>query len=84
MYDSISACRISEVSPGANHFRIQTRLGGERVRAMLDSGATGLFINRRYAERLRIPTQRLRQELPLYNIDGSDNRAGTITHFAKL
>lgn len=84
MYDSVSACRISEISPGANHFRIQTQLNGSRVRAMLDSGATGLFINKRYADRLHIPVQRLQQQLPLYNIDGSDNRAGTITHFARL
>ena len=51
---------------------------------MLDSGATGLFINKRYIERLHIPMTRLTQQLPLYNIDGSNNAAGTITDFARL
>lgn len=82
IYDSVSTCCISEISPGANHFHIQTQLNDDCVRAMLDSGATSLFINKRYTEKLRLLIQRLRQQLLLYNIDGSDNRAGTITHFA--
>ena len=82
MYDSIGSCRISELSPGAKHFRVGIQLGSDHTRAMLDSGATGLFINKRYVERLHIPTTRLTQQLPLYNIDGSNNAAGTITDFA--
>lgn len=84
IYDSVSACRISEIVPGANHFRIQIQINEERVRAMLNSGATGLFISRRYAERARLPLQRLQQDLPLHNIDGSNNKAGIITHFTRL
>lgn len=51
---------------------------------MLDSGATGLFIGKHYAERAKLLLQRLPQELPLHNINGSDNRAGIITHFTRL
>lgn len=51
---------------------------------MLDSGATGLFVSKRYAEHAKLPLQRLRQVLPLHNIDGSDNKADVITHFAQL
>lgn len=47
---------------------------------MLDSGATGLFISKRYAERAKLPLQHLQQDLPLYNIEGSNNKAGVITH----
>lgn len=81
IYNSVSACRISEIAPSANHFRIQTQINGETVRAMLDSGATGLFISKRYAEHAKIPLRRLQQNLPLHNIDGSSNKAGVITHF---
>lgn len=51
---------------------------------MLDSGATGLFISKRHAERAKLPLKRLQQVLPLHNIDGSDNKAGAITHFTRL
>lgn len=51
---------------------------------MLDSGATGLFINQHYISRKGIPTYQLTRELPLYNIDGTKNRAGTISQFARL
>ena len=84
MYDSISACCISEVCPGDHHFRVQSCIKGDRVRAMLNSGATGLFINKRYADQVRLPTYPLRSPLPVHNIDGTDNRAGTITHYARV
>lgn len=51
---------------------------------MLDSGATGLFISKRYAERAKLLLQHLQQNLLLHNIDGSNNKAGVITHFTQL
>lgn len=84
IYDSVSACRISEVAPGANYFRIQIQINRERVRAMLDSGATRLFVSKCYAEHAKLSLQRLQQDLPLHNIDSSDNKAGIITHFTRL
>lgn len=51
---------------------------------MLNSGATGLFVSKRYAERTKLPLQRLQQVLPLHNIDRSNNKAGVITHFTRL
>lgn len=59
IYGSVSVCRISEIAPGANHFRIQTQINGEQVWAMLNSGATGLFISKRYAECAKLPLRRL-------------------------
>lgn len=55
IYNSVSACRISEIALGTNHFKIQIRINEERVRAMLDSGATRLFVSKRYAERAKLP-----------------------------
>ena len=41
--------------------------------AMVDSGATGDFI-----ERAKLPTRRLSAPVPVYNVDGSLNEAGSI------
>lgn len=49
---------------------------------MLDSGATELFVSKRYVERAKLSLQRLRQDLLLHNINGSNNKAGVIMHFA--
>ena len=48
---------------------------------MLDSGATGLFVNRKYAAKRNLQMFPLYDQLPLYNINGTPNKAGTITHF---
>ena len=50
---------------------------------MLDSQATGLFINCKYAAQCNLLTFSLNDQLPLYNIDGTPNKAGTITHFCQ-
>lgn len=51
---------------------------------MLDSGATELFVSKRYTECAKLLLQHLQQDLPLHNIDRSDNKAGVIMHFTQL
>jgi len=51
---------------------------------MVDCGATALFINRKFVERYKIRMHSLHSEIPLYNIDGSKNQAGEISHVACL
>lgn len=51
---------------------------------MVDSGATALFIDHSFVTLHRINTFPLRQSIRLLNIDGSDNSAGQLTHFARL
>ena len=51
---------------------------------MIDSGATGLFLDQRFVEKHRVTLARLRRPLAIYNIDGTPNEAGSITHFARL
>lgn len=52
--------------------------------ALLDSGATEIFIDPRTVERLRLPIQKLHQPRIIYNIDGTPNQAGSITHRCQL
>ena len=51
---------------------------------MIDSGATALFIHDRFVRQNNILRQPLNREITLYNIDGTKNTAGTITHFVRL
>jgi predicted aspartyl protease len=51
---------------------------------MIDSGATTLFVNRRFVQRHHIICSLLPSTIALYNIDGSKNKAGSLTHFACL
>jgi hypothetical protein len=46
--------------------------------AMVDSGATSIFISHKYVARHRMLKELLTRKIVLYNIDGSQNKAGTI------
>ena len=51
---------------------------------MIDSGATAMFINRRFIKQFDILTRPLERTISLHNIDGSQNKAGSLTHSARL
>jgi hypothetical protein len=51
---------------------------------MVDCGATALFISERFVKKHKIRTHLLNYEIPLYNIDGSKNRAGKISQSVHL
>ena len=88
MYDSVSSCVIPELNPSSSHFHVSVILKGRhrsvRTAAMIDSGATALFISRRFIHKHNVFLHTLPREIPLYNIDGSKNTAGSITHFVRL
>ena len=48
-------------------------------KALLDSGATGLFIDKSFVEKERLNTRKLSNPIPVTNVDGSPNEAGPIT-----
>ena len=51
---------------------------------MIDSGATALFLDYSFVNQHKISLSPLKQPIDLFNIDGSPNLAGRITHFARL
>ena len=51
---------------------------------MIDSGATALFIHHDYCKRKNISTVPLKKPIRLFNIDGTPNESGSITHSAEL
>jgi len=53
---------------------------GVSVKALLDSGATGLFMSKRLAERQGFKLEKLNKPIKVRNVDGSDNKGRLITH----
>lgn len=54
------------------------------VRALIDTGAGGKFIDTKYATLRNIPLLPLNVPIPVYNIDKTPNKEGTITHYVDL
>jgi len=53
---------------------------GVAVRALLDSGATGLFMNMTFAKEKGFKMEKLKKPLLVRNVDGMVNAGGAITH----
>ena len=65
---------------------IQNRNGSLNVdeTALADTGASGLFIDERYANYMNLKKLILDEPLEVYNVDGTLNRKGTITHYTRI
>jgi hypothetical protein len=50
-----------------------------RTQALIDSGATGCFIDIEWAKLNNIPMRPLTNLIPVYNVDGTANDTGMIT-----
>jgi len=53
---------------------------GVIIKALLNSGATGMFMDRQMAARHGFKLQKLERPLVVRNIDGTNNSGGAITH----
>ena len=84
----ISSVIIPKTKDKKSHFHVNCYLRGchrtVKVAAMVDSGATSLFLDQKYADRHKMWQIPLEHPIILYNIDGSLNKAGSITHKVKL
>jgi len=54
------------------------------VSSFMDSGATGEYIDCHYAKSNRLHTRKLSEPIPVYNVDGTLNEAGSITEVVDL
>jgi len=52
--------------------------------ALLDSGATENFMNLTYTKWLKLPFKRLAHERPLFNVDGTTNKTGSLKYYVDL
>jgi len=53
---------------------------GITVKVLLDSGATGMFMNKRMAARHGFKLQKLDRPIMVRNMDGTNNSGGAITY----
>ena len=53
---------------------------GVAVDVLLDSGATGLFMNKEFVEKNGFKMEKLERPVKVMNIDGTHNKGGDITH----
>jgi hypothetical protein len=54
------------------------------VVTLVDSGATENFLNLTYAKWLRLPIKTLKTPRKLYNVNGTENKAGELRHYMDL
>ena len=53
---------------------------GITVKALLDSGVTGMFMDRKIAAKYGIRLQKLERPVVVRNVDGMNNSIGAIMH----
>ena len=79
---------IPETCSSKSHFHISCYLEGRncttKAAAMVDSGATSLFIDQKFTSQHRMLKEPLEHPIRLFNIDRSLNEAGSITHKVRL
>jgi hypothetical protein len=75
---------VVAATPSANSLNIKVEIvttdtqETKSVKALLDCGADGLFIDRDYVRKNQLTTRTLTRPIPVYNVDGTANEAGSI------
>jgi len=60
------------------HLKTTDTMEEASTEAMVDTGATGDFVDQDFVNQAKLPTQKLSQPIPVYNVDGTLNEAGSI------
>jgi len=60
------------------HLKTTDTMEETSTEAMVDTGATGDFIDQDFIAQVKLPTCKLSQPIPVYNVDGTLNKAGSI------
>src|SRR5260221_12439114 len=73
---------LSKISPRSLNIQVEltslTSLTSISMSMLLDSGATGMFINRSFMQKHQLETTPLPQPIFICNIDGSPNENGSV------
>jgi len=81
---------IDAAEPGSNLLYLRIEIESmetqrkQGIRALVDCGATGLFIDREYVKSNQLPTKKLSRPIPIFNVDGTANEAGSISEVVEL
>jgi hypothetical protein len=63
---------------------VHSRSKRAEVVTLLDCGATENFMNLQYAKYLLLPIKKYAKERLLFNVDGTENKAGNIQYYIDL
>ena len=78
----------AEVGPNSLYLQVEIESTDNQrkysVCALVDSRATGLFIDWEYVKSNQIPTTKLPQPIPVFNVNGTANTEGSISEVAEL
>ena len=55
-----------------------------KLEVLLDSGTNTIFIDKTWVEKHKVLLTPLQNPIPVYNIDGTQNSVGSITHAVEL
>jgi len=66
------------------HLKMTDTMEETSTEAMVDTGATGDFIDQDFVARAKLPTRKLSQPIPVYNMDGTLNEAGSIREVVNM
>src|SRR5215471_343236 len=75
---------VLAATPSSKSLRLQVELQTtdtqdmKVAKALLDSGASGLFANQKYIDREQLNTRKLSEPIIVHNVDGTPNEAGPI------
>jgi len=60
------------------HLKTTDTMEEASTEAMVDTGATGDFVGQDFVNQAKLPMRKLSQPIPVYNVDGTLNEAGSI------
>jgi hypothetical protein len=60
------------------HLKTMDTMKEAATETMVDTGVTGDFIDQDFVDWTGLPTCKLVQPIPVYNVDGTPNEAGSI------
>jgi len=66
------------------HLKTMDTMEETSTEAMVDTGATGDFIDQDFIAQAKLPTCKLSQLIPVYNVDGTLNEAGSIREVVNM
>ena len=55
-----------------------------KTKALLDTGAGGKFIDQNFVLQNNLRTRKLGKPITIYNVDGTENKTGTITQYVDV
>ena len=83
-------CDITHIcsTSGDDQLHVDVTLQGERrtitIPALVDSGASHVFMSKQFVEQMNMRLLPFPEPIPLYNVDGTLNKEGSVTHYTVL